>query len=491
MDKNYEFYKNAGVAGEEMIQKNYFKGFKPGPFSNFAKVLAEHPFARLPINGLALGNLLSPYMQAQFGWNPWFTHGIFAGTDWLLQTRHEWAKLLTRDSFYIEAKSFKFLGKSFELFGHTYYTPYFRMFSLNNPSSFGSWTYQKYLNVFYSNAQNVMYSAGITERPWFSAAKNIWSKTQPYAKNFFNPGFFMGFGWIPYLTPTMGGWAYLAGPVLGSATWLGVSRMAQALAGAGPGFISQFNQWGWMGTMVGFGLDLLIPGNQSWLPTALGIGFPIAGSILTLFGTSFTGILSSGLAAIGTAIPALAGLTGAAATGLAAWATVMSVAWVAGLTIFFAYTIYAGFWVPMIEEGNAQPQSSNFSINSNCTLTAPNQYNCCSNFNVTENILNSRNFLDHNTDFSRTNLAVDLNDPATTTNAFRGKQLDYKTYVTEWANGNNYSLVIPPGNMINDVNSIPYLDAFLPTPSDQTENLFTLMQTNSSVVFLCDHFSTS
>ena len=97
----------------------------------------------------------------------------------------------------------------------------------------------------------------------------------------------MGFGWIPYLTPTMGGWAYLAGPVLGAATWLGVSRMAQALAGAGPGFISQFNQWGWMGTMVGFGLDLLIPGNQSWLPTALGIGFPIAGSILTLFGTSF------------------------------------------------------------------------------------------------------------------------------------------------------------------------------------------------------------
>lgn len=457
-----------GAMGNKLIPENYYKGFKPGPISNFAKFLAEHPFFRIPINGFVIADLGVNLL----GWNPWIAYPSAMAADYFLQTRHAWGKLLTQDTW--------------KIFGKIRFTPYYHAFSLNNPSSPGSWVYRRYLSIYYQNPWNFKPATGLTgltERPWFTGFKKFFSPAQPYIRNFFNPGFLMGFGWISYLTPTLGGWAYLAGPVLGSATWLGVSRMAQALAGAGPGFISQFNQWGWMGTTIGFALDFLIPGNQAWLPTALGIGFPIVGSILTLFGTSFTALASSAISSVVGAFAGAAAGAAVAAQAMAIWATAMSVALVAGLTIFFAYTIYAGFWVPMIEEGKAQPTSTNFSISTKCALTAPNQYNCCSNFSLTENIFNSRNFLDHNTDFSRTNLTVDLNDPAITTDAFRGKQLDYKTYVTEWADGNNYSLVIPPGNMINDVNSIPYLDAFLPTPSDQTENLFTLMQTNSSVVF--------
>ena len=327
-------------------------------------------------------------------------------------------------------------------------------------------------------------------RPFWQGLQNVWSTVQPYISNFFNPGFFMGMQFLGSAFMSMGlpwGVAHLVGGLAGAGAWWGVHAIYSAIAGKGAMSLAQWSAAGWIGYFGGLiaqGLLSLIGIHGAWMQF-----LPLAGSLIStvgvvLFpsiGSFFGGLLVNISYFAGNAAWALGISSTAYAAGMAIAATVASIALVAGLTIFAGFVIYSAFWVPFQAELTAGPQSSNFSINTNCTQTATNQYNCCSNFSLTENVFNSQNYLDHNTDFIKSGLTVNLTDPATTTKAFRGISLIYTTYVPDWVNGTNYSLVIPPGNMIDDAH--PYLDSFLPTPTDQQQNLFELMQQSRSVVY--------
>ena len=444
----------------QTLEKGYLKGFKPGPVTRFADFLHHNWLVRIPINGWVAADFLSPLMQRLYGWNSVTTHAVFTAVDYFWQIKGPLFR--TIGDFISQIPAVQRLVASIQ-FGIT--------FPLQN------W----WFNMVYKATSFQQSLVGAIPTQW---KMRTWAN---FAQNFFNPGFFMGFGLIPLLTPAMGGWAYLAGPVAGSLTWNAAAFALEKTFGVRIASMVKINAWGWTGYIVGSVLQLIFPALPAWFGMATALAFPAIGMLFSAFGISFGSILGW----IGSLSPVMGEFLAAIASGIgptaiAIWGTIMAIGSVTLLTVFFAYTIYAGFWVPMIEEGKAQPQSSNFSISSACTLTAPNQYQCCSNFSVTENVFNSRNFLDHNTDFIRSDLTVNLNSPASTTHAFRGKELIYTTYVTEWTNGDNYSLVIPPGNMIDDAH--PYLDAFLPTPFDQPQNLFELMQTNSSVVFSMQPF---
>ncbi|MBU2052330.1 hypothetical protein KKH13_03960, partial [Patescibacteria group bacterium] len=349
----------------------------------------------------------------------------------------------------------------------------------------------QWLKIGYGEPAGFLYQ----ERPWLKGINQflnnisrVFKAAQPYAQNFFNPGFFFGFGLVPILTPSMGFWAYVAGPTLGSAGWLASTRIAAAILPKGlmspATFMAKFNALGWSGYFIGqvtgwifFGWNVPL-----WYTAAWTFGVPMFGLGLNL---SFSMIANALGMTVSSLVQGLLGPAyGAFAGAMAIGSTIAAVLSIASLTIFTGFVIYAGFWVPMIEESKAGQQSSNFYISNNCTQTGTNQYNCCSNFNLTENVLNSRNFLDHNTDFAKTDLTVDLNDPEATTDAFRGIALIYTTFVPQWVNGTNYSLVIPPGNIVGGAQPYPHdLYAFLPTPTDQAQTLKELMQQNQSVVY--------
>ena len=478
----YQLYRSATMKGwaldkgatwgDQMIKENYFKGFKPGPISNFAKFLAEHPFARIPINGLAIGDLVSPLMQQYYGWNPWVTRGVFAGVDYLMQTRQAWGRLLTQDTW--------------KIFGKSFYTPYYYSFSLNNPSSFGSWLRGKYLKIFYEPSLGTWDSA-VVERPWFNTFKKFYSPVRPFFQNFFNPGFFMGFGLVPLLSPAMGIWAYVVGPITGSIGWNIGAKILESTFGRSLGVtMSKINAWGWARYLIGSVLQLIFPSLPFWFNMlTAGLGVATGMIFSTSWASSF--LISAGSRLIA-AIPALAGATGIYATAIAVMSTVMAIGSVTLLTVFFAYSIYASFWVPMVEEAKAGQQSSNFYINNSCQKTGTNQYYCCSNFAVTENILNGFNRLDHKTDFSNTDLSIDL---STKDNVEKNTDA--------WLN--NKSLTYDPAGDAAMFLKVPYYAVntavpvvngqgagqaavltYLPTPSDEALNLFQLMSQYPSVV---------
>jgi len=74
----------------------------------------------------------------------------------------------------------------------------------------------------------------------------------------------------------------------------------------------------------------------------------------------------------------------AVAQAMAMWATVTSVALVAGLTVFFAFTVYASFWVPMQQYLHAGPESACFNLQTSATITASGSAKVCSKFTVKE-----------------------------------------------------------------------------------------------------------
>ena len=475
-----------GALGNKLIKENYYNGFKPGPISNFAKFLAEHPFARIPINGLAVGDLVSPLMQQYYGWNPWVTRGVFSGADYLLQTRRAWGRLISENI--IKPVWRVWTQPTWKIFGRTFITPHFRVFSLNNPNSFGSWAYEKYLNVFYKDPFNFRVAA-MTERPWFKFYnKNV----SGFAKNFFNPGFFMGFGLIPLLSQSIGAWAYVVGPVAGGVAWnLGARALTSIFPKiyySVPAGMARINAVGWTGYVIGSLLDIVIPGTQAWLGPVMAGGFVAADIFLTLAGKSLMGLVTSGISSIVTAFSGVAAGAAASAAFMAAWATVMAIGSITLLTVFFAYTIYAGFWVPMIEEAKASQQSSNFSINNQCAKTPAGLYQCCSNFSITENVFNFMRYLKLKTSIKGTLLEVDLSNPDSKTDAWRATTpLQYfdTAYPDSELTSRQYTIYTDPRFYPPIVEgSLNYLfEFYLSTPSDQTQNLFELMSTNQSVVY--------
>lgn len=456
-----QIYKKAYAFGDTATLKSqYLSSFQPKTLSRFADFLHRNWAVRIPINGLVAADFLAPLMERLYGWDLWTTRAVFMGADYLWQIKGPLLRSI--GTFISELPVVQRLVTSIQ-FGIT--------FPVQN------WWF------------NMVYKATSFQQSLVGAVPTAW-KMRTWARfgqNFFNPGFFMGFSLVPLLTPTMGAWAYVVAPVGGSVAWFAATNLAASIAGMSPEvFMARLNPLVWTGYIVGSIAQMVFPALPWWFSMASGVGFGIFGMGLNI---TFSAIAS----ALGTTVSALvSGLTGLTAStiaaSMAAWATITSVALVAGLTVFFAYTTYAGFWVPMIEEGTAKPQSSNFYVNNSCTKTAANQYYCCSNVSVSENIFNAQQHLDHKTDFSNTDLSIDLSTQENVENNtdawFNSQGLNYDPA------GDAVIFLKLPFYAVNTL--IPIVNGqgagqaavltYLPTPSDQAQNLFELMSKNSSVV---------
>ena len=181
------------------------------------------------------------------------------------------------------------------------------------------------------------------------------------------------------------------------------------------------------------------------------------------------------------------GLSGmAVAQGLAVFATAASIATVAGLVIFSGFVIYSAFWVPMMAEWHAQPTSTNFSIQTNYSQIAPNQYRLCANFNITQDILSLDKFLDLKMDFEDSQLTIDLTDPGKTTSASRNRNsLDY-FFDCSALSSSKYCIPTLPAEgeppFIGGSQIFPVLQSYLSAPSDFYDNLPNLIDQDPSVI---------
>lgn len=455
-------YNRAYALGDQAaINEGYLRGFRPSTLSKFAEFLHRNWALRLPFNGWVAADFLAPLMERLYGWSPATTHAVFVGADYLWQIK---GPLLQKIGTFIADLPVVQRFVASVQFGIT--------FPVQN------WWF------------NMVYKATSFQQSLVGAIPTQW-KMRTWAKvgqNFFNPGFFMGFGMVPWLSGIMPApLAYVVAPIAGSLTWNLGAYALERIVPRGLASMSRINAVGWSGYLIGSLLDLVIPGAQVWLGPLLSGVFVGTDILLSLAGKSLIGILANGLASF-------VGFFNAAAAGAitaSSITAIVSAVWAIGsitiLTVFFAYTIYAGFWVPMIEEGTAQPQSTNFSINNQCAKTGPNQYNCCSNFAVTENIFSYQKLLEHKTDFSQTNLSIDLSSSTNVennTDAWLGAQklnydpagdaaihLAFPNYAV------NTTIPIVGGQGAGQAVVLTYL----PTPSDQAQNLQQLMSTNYSV----------
>ncbi len=484
----YRLAQTAGVSELDMlegtagIKADYLRGLKPGIFSNFATWLYKNPLVKLPINGFAIGDLFSEYMRTNYGWNPWVTRFTFAGADYFWQTKGTWGNLLNQTVFRPFIKIWT--QPSWTIFGKTFFTPYWRTLSLQNPSSIAFRFRGFYQNLFYEQSFG---TDALVQRRWFSGFNRY---VKPFSNNFFNPGFFMGFGMVPWLSTFMPApWAYVVAPVAGSLTWNLAAYTLEKTFGMRIASMGKLNAWGWAGYIIGTILEFVIPGAQPWLPIATSIAFPIAGMILSALNVSLIEVLAAAIAPIYTAITGLTLSTAAFAGWLAGWATAMTIGTVVTLGVFFAYTVYAGFWVPMMEEAKAGTESTNFSIDSSTEELGPNKYKFCSDFSVTQDVFNSTRYLWYKTDFQATGLTVDLTDPPQVTDAFRGQELNFVDFSPDTIESTQYSIPVPgEPPLIGAAGTEQILQTLLSVPNTQLQNLFDLLSNNSSIAYSFNQF---
>lgn len=449
------------------LESNYYRidsrftNLRPGPITRFGNWLYNHPYARLPINGWVIGDLAAK----AFGWNPWVSRIGFAAADYIWQVR---VPLM-------------------QAFGNWYFTTPVGQWTLRTIGTVRNW-------VFYRLTPGALSFAGegpmqMSLRPGWQWAQNQWAKIEPGVSNFLNPGFFLGIGLAPWLSGFMPApMAYFVGSVGGSLAWTYGGRLLANALGIPFEALNVSGTIGWIfGSLAQLALSLLgfTQPWVSWLPT-IGTGLGVLVPMLPTIIPSLGPIFGSFAAALG---------IDAAAMAIAA--TISSIALVAGLTVFFAYTIYAGFWVPMIEKANAGPESSSFAINSECQIKGINVYYCCSAFSLKENVLNALSYLQYETDIGGTDLTVDLADPAQTTDAWRDStQLQYEPggfsvfgpmnavpTTKLYTNTNNTSTVNGAGTT-----GTSDIEILLSVPTDQPQTLFELMQQYQSVAYSMQPF---
>ncbi len=454
---------------------NKFLNFGPGPLTRFAGWLNRNWLVRIPINGLAARSLMLNLLPANV-----------LASQFLGLPLSTWANYLPAIDYFwqIKGKLFeKFIQKwtqpTWNILGRQVLTPYFRVFSLQNPASlafrvrgfFGNWFYER------SFGTDVL-----TQRRWFSFFnRNI----KPFAQNAFNPGFFMGFGVSQLLIGA--GWnpvaAYIVGPVVGSLGWNAAAFALEKTFGFRVASMAKINAWGWSGFIVGSIAQLIFPALPSWFGLATALAFPLAGMIFSALNISLTNLLAAAIAPIYTAVTGLTLSAGVFAGWMAGWATLMSIASVATLTVFAAYAVYAGFWVPLVEQATAGPESSNFSITTDVNPIGPNQFQLCSSFNITEELFNTARYLNHEFDFRGTQLNVDLSDPAQTTSAFRRLPANPELALTYTPfnpnlNSSQYSVALPavPPDIVGGNQMEQVLVTLLSVPYDVPGSLLDLVR---------------
>ncbi|MBU1500241.1 hypothetical protein KKE48_05235 [Patescibacteria group bacterium] len=369
---------DAGAPGEQFIRSNYIKGFKPGPFSNFANWLYENPYARLPVNGFVIADLGVKLL----GWNPWIAYPSFIAGDWIWQTRGAWSSAVTR--WFPTTPLGRWIGNQV-LSVQTWFTEkiFMRPIAWETSSLLGKMPVKWAL------------------RPFWQGLQNVWSTVQPYISNFFNPGFLMGMQFLGSAFMSMGlpwGVAHLVGGLAGAGAWWGVHAIYSAIAGKGAMSLAQWSAAGWIGYFGGLiaqGLLSLIGIHGAWMQF-----LPLAGSLIATVGVALIpglgGFLGSFFAGLSTYNIAWAlGVSSTAyAAGMAIAATVASIALVAGLTIFSGFVIFSAFWVPFQQVNWAGPESTFFSTQT--TVTNSNgQLEICSKINVKNDLVTEVNYINH------------------------------------------------------------------------------------------------
>jgi len=371
----------------QAIRRGYVPGLKPGPINRLANFLYNNWWLRVPFNGLAIGSLLSPLFQEFFGWSPFRTTATFAAADYLWQVKGNLFKLLVE----------KLTQRQWNILGKTFSSPHWRYLSLKNPSSVFSRFYQ---NVIYRTWLRIAYGApeGViragSERAWFRIAqdvtrflKNSWARISPYFQNFFNPGFFAGFGLIQPLIAAgvPAPLAWIAGPLAGSASFLLFYKALQSTLKLP---FAQANYIAWAGFFIGtisqFVLGLFGVALPSWYVFAWTIGLPLLSALIPSIG-AFLGSLGAfvGQAVLSGINFVLAGL-GAGAITMAVLSTALAVASVVAVTVIAGFIIFSSFWSAQQELATG-PVSACFNLDTEAptSLTASESARLCPQFVVT------------------------------------------------------------------------------------------------------------
>lgn len=358
---------------------------KPGPLARFANFLNKNWLVRLPLNGLALGHLLSPIFEEAFGWSPLQTTLTLAGADYFWQIKGNLTNALMK----------KWLQPRWKVLGRSIATPHWRLFSLNNPGSLFSKTYSRYIQRGWrAIAKNLtmfpherLYWA---DKPWLSNLKKSFNFAKPYLQNFFNPGLFLGLGLGPWLAsfgvPLIP--AYFAGALIGTTAWWSAGLIYQALAGSKAISFPKLTASSWMGYFTGLGLQLvlgLFGFSAPWLPLALSIAFPVL-PILATFVTSpgFLGVIGR------TASSLLAGLTTLSplVAGLMTLSFYLAMASVVVGVFYVAFTVISAMWQPFSSSAVGASECFEIELTADKTIVNPGDLvTTCATYTVLPNPL--------------------------------------------------------------------------------------------------------
>jgi len=321
---------------------------KPGPLTRFASFLNNKWWLRLPLNGLALGHLFSPFFEQLLGWSPLQSTLALAGADYFWQIKGNLAQSLMK----------KWLQPSWKILGRSYATPHWKLLSPTNPNSVFSKIRTRYfrrlwLNLAYGEPAGLI----LKERGWFEAVKRFgegfakqFKVAKPFLQNFINPGFFLGFGLGPWLAGFGVPWipAHIAGALMGTAAWWSAGIIYEVLAGTGPKILSfaQLTASAWTGYWIGLGAQLvlgLFGISAPWLPFI----FTMASILLPVLATFATSAGFLGL--IGTAaqtILATLALLGPLAAALGTLAFYLSIAVVVVGVFYAIFVMISALWQP-------------------------------------------------------------------------------------------------------------------------------------------------
>jgi len=472
------------------IKDNFIRGLKsgpftskPGPFTKFAGFLNKNWLLRLPLNGFAARHFIQNYLP-----DPILNIdilGIPLGTivNWLPAIDYLWQ--IKGNLAHFLAK--KWTLRTWRIFGKSFASPHWRLFSLQNPHSWFGKIYSKYIYPSWLKIAKVpLVDSAPIGQGVFSIDKPWLRETKLFSRNFFNPGFFLGFSLVPWLSSLglPGITPYLLAPVVGSLSWNAAARIAQSIWGSKGITMAKISASGWAGYFISTLTGLAIFGFNIplWYQLMWTLGLPIINIGLASFGLSWSGILAKIIAPVASLFTSAPVAVATVTATISGWATAFSILGTAGISLTAVIVLYSGFYQPLMAEFRAQPQSSHFLINSACQQTSPNHYQCCASFNVTQDLLNLDNFLILKMNFKNTSLYIALNDPGSTTQAQRtlanqpSTDLDYTDNSS--LNNNQYSILLPTPLTPNDPPCIGLscttdeLTGKLSTPFDKKDTLY-------------------
>lgn len=209
-------------------------------------------------------------------------------------------------------------------------------------------------------------------RPWLT-----------YARNIFNPGFFLGLLAIPIITPL--GLPAFAAPVIGMASWWGAHQILNIIR---PIHLSRFSALGYtgliLGSLVQLGLSLLgisLPISPLLWYSLWGLLTPLVIHLVLPFIETFGALLlKTSLSFLGNFLISFAGLgIDLVAAAAAAIGGITFILIAAGIVVIITFS---AFFVSLQGDLTAGPQSTHLNLQTTVT-----DKQVCSDFTITQPIL--------------------------------------------------------------------------------------------------------